>query len=160
MLIVGVGNRMRRDDGVGPAIADRLRDAAPPGWRIVEHNGDGAALMERWKDGAAALIADATRSGAVPGTIVRIAANQEKVPANLFHYSTHAFGVAEAVETARALGRLPGRIVVFGIEGADFSIGEGLSPEVNAAIDRVVTLIRSEIRRIDKEVGSCTSLPL
>ncbi len=58
--------------------------------------------------------------------------------------STHSFGVAEAVELARALGRLPARIVVFGIEGRDFAQGEGLSPDVDAAVDEVVRRVTEE----------------
>jgi hydrogenase maturation protease len=58
--------------------------------------------------------------------------------------STHSFGVAEAVELARALGRPPARVVVFGIEGRDFTPGEGLSPDVGAAVDEVVRRVAEE----------------
>ena len=48
--------------------------------------------------------------------------------------STHAFGVADAVELARALGRLPGRLDVYAIEGASFAAGDRLSPAVERAV--------------------------
>jgi hydrogenase maturation protease len=160
MLIIGVGNRMRRDDGVGPMVADRFREGVSAGWCVVEHSGEGASLMELWQGCAAAVIIDATRSGRPAGTITRIAAERESVPASFFHYSTHAFGVAEAIETARALERLPERIVLFGVEGADFDMGEGLSPAVNAAIAPAVALVRREIQAVEEEIAPCTNSPL
>ena len=66
------------------------------------------------------------------------------LPAVFSRSSTHSFGVAEAVELARALGRLPARVVVFGIEGRDFTPGEGLSPDVDAAVDEVVRRVTEE----------------
>ncbi len=55
-------------------------------------------------------------------------------PPRVFRGSTHALGLGEAIELARALGRLPGRLLVYGVEGADFGTGEGLSPAVTAAL--------------------------
>ena len=65
----------------------------------------------------AAVLVDASSSGAAPGTIHRFDASAEPVPARSFRSSTHAFGVGEAIELARALGKLPGTVVVYGIEG-------------------------------------------
>ena len=64
--------------------------------------------------------------------------------------STHHVGLAETVESARALGQLPRTTVVYGIEGASFEVGEQLSPEVAAVIDTVADAVR-------KEVEECTS---
>ncbi len=67
-----------------------------------------------------------------------------------FHYSTHAFSVAEAVELARALDQLPSRLILYGIEGRDFSAGERLSPEVGAAVDELISRVRQDLRVILK----------
>jgi hydrogenase maturation protease len=64
----------------------------------------------------------------------------------MFHYSTHRFGLAEAVETARALGLLPGSLRVFGIEGQDFGAGIGLSPAVEHSADLLVRRLAKEAR--------------
>ena len=58
--------------------------------------------------------------------------------------STHAFGVADAVELARALDRLPERLDVYAIEGASFAAGAPLSPAVAAAIDELADLLAAE----------------
>lgn len=143
-LILGIGNRYRSDDAVGPLVADRL---AALGLPVREHSGEGAGLIEAWSGVACVFVVDATQSGAAPGTIHRLDAAAEPLPAAFFRYSTHRFGLAEAVETARALNRLPGRLVVYGVEGRHFGFGESLSPEVAEAVGEVV-------RRILQEVGA------
>lgn len=137
-LIIGVGNEFRGDDGVGIAIARRLRAEAPAHVTILEASGEGAALMEAWKGASRVFVIDATRSGSPPGTIRRFEAQAEPLPSRFFHYSTHAFSVAEAVEMARALNQLPPQLIVYGIEGKNYSAGEGLSPEVEKAADSVI----------------------
>lgn len=64
--------------------------------------------------------------------------------------STHGLGVAEAIALGGALGRLPRRLVVIGIEGARFDAGEGLSPEVDRALDHAVALGLEEIARVHR----------
>ena len=89
------------------------------------------------------MVVDAAASGASPGTVHRFDARAAPLPAAHLRSSTHAFGVADAVELARALGRLPGRLDVYAIEGGDFSLGAGLTPPVAAAVEAlVVTLTR------------------
>jgi hydrogenase maturation protease len=145
-LIICVGNPWRRDDGAGPAIAQRLRAMKLPNVAIDELSGEGAALIEAWKDATDVIVIDAARSGGAPGTIHRFDATSARIPSGFFHYSTHAFSVAEAVELARALDQLPPRLILFGIEGCDFTAGKKISPEVSAAIDELAARIRNELQ--------------
>lgn len=140
-LVIGVGNRWRSDDGVGPRIADELAALGVP---ATEHSGEGAGLIDAWSGRPWAVVVDAMRSGAEVGTVRRIDAIAEELPRDTFHRSSHLFGVAEAVETARVLGRLPDRLVIFGIEGGSFSFGDRLCPAVEAAVAEVVGRIRVE----------------
>lgn len=137
-LFVGIGNSFRSDDGVGPWVAEALR---AHGLDALVHAGDGTGLLDLFERHAALVLIDATKSGAAPGTLVRLDAIAAPLRADLFHYSTHRFGLAEAVETARALGQLPRALRVYGIEGANFAAGEDLSPEVEqtarALVDRL-----------------------
>ena len=137
-LIIGVGNVFRGDDGVGVAVARRLRAQTPAEVTIIEASGEGAALMELWKGAARVVVIDATHSGSPAGTIHRFDARAEPLPSRFFHYSTHAFSVAEAVELGRALDVLPPRLVVYGIEGRSYAAGEGLSAEVEKAASDVI----------------------
>ncbi len=137
-LIIGLGNQYRRDDAAGLVVARRLKEAAPEHVRVLEEGGDGAALMESWKDADTVILIDAVRSGTEPGTLHRLDAHTQPIPTRFFHCSTHAFGVAEAIELARALSQLPSRVIVYGIEGKTFEAGQGLSPEVEKATQEVV----------------------
>jgi hydrogenase maturation protease len=131
-LIAGVGNAWRGDDAAGLVAARRLRETLP-GVRVVEVEGDPAALLDLWAGAERAIVVDAVRSGAPPGTIHRVDASA--LPAGLRSASTHALGLADAVELARALGRLPARLELYGIEGARFETGEGLTPAVARAVE-------------------------
>jgi hydrogenase maturation protease len=138
VLIVGVGNAYRHDDAVGLVAARRLRETVGGDARLWEAGGEGTALMEAWQGVDTVLLIDAVRSGAPAGTVHRVDAHAGPVPAALFRGSTHAFNVAEAIELARALNRLPPRLILFGIEGIRFDAGVGLSPDVAQAVDAVV----------------------
>lgn len=143
-LVIGLGNNFRRDDGAGRIVARTLKAAAGEDFRVLEESGEGAALIDTWRGADQVILVDAAHSGAVPGTVHRLDAHAQPIPSNFFHYSTHAFSVAEAVELARALGQLPPRLIVYGIEGKDFSSGEGLSPEVSAAVEEVVRQVKGD----------------
>lgn len=141
-LVIGIGNRLRGDDGAGPLVADRLRAA---GLAAVEHSGEGAGLIEAWQGAALVVIVDAMRSGAEPGTIRRFDAAAATLPTGLFHYSSHQFGLAEAIETARLLDRLPPRLIVYGIEGVRFGFGDPLSGAVARAVAELGERIARDI---------------
>ena len=144
-VVVTIGNGYRRDDGAGLAVAERLRGRLPGGVELVECEQEPSRLIDECDGAAAALVVDAVESGAAPGTLHRFDASAHPVPARLFRSSTHAFGVGEAIELARALGRLPARVIVYGIEGATFAAGEGLTEPVAAAVERVADAVLADV---------------
>ena len=135
-LVVGIGNRFRMDDGVGPWVAETLQQT---GLDARVHAGDGTGLLDLFEDYGNIILVDATRSGAAPGRLVSLDAGVAPLHADMFHYSTHRFGLAEAVETARALGCLPETLRVYGIEGKDFGAGIGLTARVAQTASALVT---------------------
>ena len=146
IVIIGVGNEYRGDDGAGIAVARRLRALFPNGPTILEESGEGAALMQAWQGAAWVMLVDAVSSGAPPGTIHRLDAGAAPLPAGFFHYSTHAFSLAEAVELARSLDQLPSHLIVYGIEGENFHAGLELSPSVEQAMEALVEQAAEELR--------------
>lgn len=144
ILLVGIGNEYRGDDAAGLLIARKLREQLPHALEVIEQSGEGAALLESWENAESVILVDAVQSGAAAGTIHRFEAHAQALPSNFFHYSTHAFSVAEAVELARALNRLPPLLVVYGIEGKNFAHGAPLSSEVESAIAEAVVRIQHE----------------
>ena len=157
--IIGVGNSFRSDDGVGIAVARSLRERLSSGVAVLEQSGEGTALLEAWKGARAVVLVDAVQSGAAPGTIHRLDATAGGIPQAFFRYSTHAFSVAEAVELARALSQLPPRVIVYGIEGRNFSAGEGLSAEVAEASAAVAARILDEVLSLQERETPCTNSP-
>ena len=82
------------------------------------------------------------------GAIHRFDAGTGPLPARVFRSSTHAFGVGDAVELARALGRLPAKVVVYGVEGAGFDAGAALSEPARGAVEAVAESILVEVEEM------------
>lgn len=141
--MIGIGNEDRHDDAAGLATARLLRSER--GARVIEQAGGAAELLEAWAGEPSVIVVDAMASGAPAGTVRRFDAVREPLPAVAAGASTHGLGLAEAVGLARALGRLPARLVLVGIEGADFSPGTGLGPAVAAGVETAARLVRGEI---------------
>ncbi len=151
-LIIGVGNRSRGDDGIGPVVAGRLKGYGFPFAEVIESPSDGAAMIEAWSGADSVILVDAVVSGAAPGTIHRLDPNRQPVPDHFSGGSTHAFNAAEAVELARALGRLPPSFVIYGIEARSFEPGAGMSPEVRKAGMEVTRRALEDLRLISAGV--------
>jgi hydrogenase maturation protease len=149
-VVVGVGNAYRGDDAVGLAVAERVRERAPTDVRVVDCEQEPSRLLDAWGGADVALVVDACASGEPPGTIHRFDVSAAALPARVFRSSTHAFGVGDAVELARALDRLPRRVVVYGVEGAEFSAGASLSDEVAPAVERVANQVLRELQGDDR----------
>ena len=100
MLVLGVGNRWRGDDAAGLEVARRAGG--------IEHEGDATRLLDAWAGAGEVVVVDAAVSGAPPGTLRWFDPRGAPLPATELRSSTHAFGVADAIELARALGGPPG----------------------------------------------------
>ena len=140
MRIIGCGNTDRGDDGAGILVARRLRDL---GLDAMEHSGDGFALLELWHGSDDVVLVDAVASGQAPGTVSVWDAVAQPLKSQNCRCSTHDFGPAEAIEIGRALGRLPQRVRIYGIEAAQLEPGSAASPEVLEAVDRLVGELES-----------------
>jgi hydrogenase maturation protease len=147
-LIIGIGNPFRSDDAAGIVLVRRLCERVPAGVRILEESGEGAALVEAWRDAPAVILVDAVYSGAPPGRLHRLDLRKREFPREFVRYSTHAFGAAEAIELARALERLPAHLIFHGVEGKVFASGERLSPEVEGALPAAVDRILEDVRAL------------
>ena len=132
-LVIGIGNPDRGDDGVGPFVADLIADLPPPGVKAVTCSGDPADLIALWQDWQTVVAVDACQSGTPPGTIREIDARTEPLPDGFGAVSTHGFGLAAAVELARAIFQLPLSLTVVAIEAENFAPGAPLSPAVEQA---------------------------
>jgi hydrogenase maturation protease len=144
-VVIGVGNPYRGDDAVGLAVAERVRDAVPNDVVVLECEQEPTRLVDAWDGADVAVVVDACAGDDAPGTVHRFDADEGPLPARVFRSSTHAFGVGDAVELSRALGRLPARLVVYGIGGTNFAAGAGLSGPVESAVAAVVEAIARDL---------------
>ena len=144
-VVIGVGNPMRGDDGVGPAVIDALRvaeDRLSPGVELVAVDGEATRVIELWRERRLAVVVDAVVSGAVPGTVHRFDRPAvDEISSWRAGTSSHAAGVAEAMVLGTALDRVPDRLVLLGVEAAVIDMGGGLSAPVAAAVPVLVTEI-------------------
>jgi hydrogenase maturation protease len=145
LSLIGIGNRFRRDDAAGLEVVRRLRLAHPPGVILIEQEGEPGSLIESWSSADEALVIDGVSSGSTPGKVHRFDVTDAPLPAEVFNPSTHAMGLPEAVELARELDRLPGRLVVYGIEGESFEAGEGLTEPVQKTVEKLVLDLYHEL---------------
>jgi hydrogenase maturation protease len=145
-LVIGIGNPDRGDDAAGLEVARRVREATRPGAVTVrELTGDQLALIDEWAGASEVYVVDAVCSGGTPGTVYQFGV-ADALTERFRHRGTHTFGLFDVIELARALGRLPGRLRGYGIEGASFAIGDGLSAEAEAAVDKVASLLLTDLR--------------
>ncbi|KOT86031.1 peptidase M52 [Streptomyces rimosus subsp. pseudoverticillatus] len=149
IAVIGVGNTFRRDDGIGPAVVRRLRERAverplPPSVALVDCDGETGRLMTLWEGAELAIVIDAAHAHpGHPGRVHRF--GLEGPYAGPAATSSHGLGLGEAIELSNVLGRLPDRLLVLAVEGADRSLGTGLTPAVAAVVDRLAATVEAEI---------------
>lgn len=152
VLVVGLGQPGRGDDAVGPAVAGRVRDLGVAGARVMQEP-DPSALLADWAGADLVVIADAVRSGCRPGTVHLLHAGHGPLPVRTGAGGTHDFGLAEVIELARSLGRMPPDLVIVGVEAGQFRPGEPLTPEVAAAVDTAARTVAGVVRTVAAEPG-------
>jgi hydrogenase maturation protease len=145
-MVIGIGHPDRGDDAVGRIVAARLAARAPASVTVLEHDGETAGLLEWLGSADTAILVDAAMSGEAVGTVQRFDVGPTPLPAGCF-VSTHGMGLAEAVELARVLGRMPRRCIVYAIEARAFDHGAPLSPPVAVAVDEVVARVLEELEQ-------------
>ena len=157
VIVIGVGTEFRCDDGAGPAVIERLRGTVPADVELLASDGEPTRLMETWTDAAVAIVVDAVSGGgAAPGTLHRVvvpgeAAGRDGAPPpgrlapTTTPASSHGLGLGAAIELSRALSRLPGQLILHGVQGEVFGYGQAFSSAVAAAIDDLTARVRADV---------------
>ena len=148
-LVIGVGNAMGGDDAAGRLVAQKLAGAKRD-FDVMESFGGAADLVTAFEGRAHVLIVDACLSGAGPGTLHHFDACAAALPPFLNAVSSHAIGVGEGIELARALDMLPDICQVIAIEGGDFTTGAPVSKPVADAVQTCAFDILSRLGRASR----------
>lgn len=155
IVVVGLGNSYRKDDGVGIVAAAALDDLALPGVRVVTEVVEPTSLLEAWSGAGLAVVIDATVvTPSTPGRIRRCVLKD--VVAASEGLSSHGVDITRTHALGQALGRVPDALVVFTIDVADTGHGIGLTPQVAGAVPEVVCMVVDEINRTQASIGMCT----
>ena len=148
LLIIGLGNPDRGDDGVGALVVEALTGRQPSDVEMMLRTGDMLALVEDWAGANTVICIDAAAAVGSPGRIHRVDGYADALLPEPGLASSHAFGLAEAIALSRALGTAPPTLVVYAIEGRVFDTGAPVSPEVAGAVEAATSQILTEVRRL------------
>ncbi len=152
VVVVGLGNRYRRDDAVGVVAADALNELALTGVRVVTDIVEPVSLLEAWSGAALAVVIDAAvMTPSTPGRVRRCVLSD--VVAASEGLSSHGVDITRTHALGKALGRGPEALVVFTIEVADTGHGVGLTPQVAGAVPELVRMAVDEINRTQPAIG-------
>ncbi len=144
-VIIGVGNRWRRDDIAGIAVLDALRIQIDDQVDLVESDGEPTRLIDAFKRAPKVIMVDAVVTGAAPGTIHRY--TDQELPDRMgIGQSSHLVGLIGTIELGKLLGRLPNGLVLIGIEATDFANGEGMTEPVAKGVQAAVAAVLAELR--------------
>lgn len=151
-LIVGCGNLLRGDDGVGPVLIRHLLDRGlPPHVQVVDGGTAGMDVAFRMRGMARVILIDASQTGAEPGTIYRVPGSEVENLPPLEGLHLHAFRWDHALAFARWLlkDEYPTEITVYLIEAANIDFGDELSAPVAVAMEEVIHLLLTELSPVD-----------
>ncbi len=148
VLVLCLGNALRRDDAVALRVADALEAAPEAGVAVRRSAKAGLYLLDEMEGFERVVVVDAVRTGAhAPGAVLSFPLEDLHTPGGP---SPHAIGLPSAVSRARAAGApVPSRIHVVAVEVVDLdTVGEGLTPEVEAAVAPAARAAREAVRAL------------
>jgi hydrogenase maturation protease len=149
LLILGLGNLLCCDDGVGVAALSRLMRGyeAPEGVLMMDGGTLGLSLLPYLQDARRVILVDAIAAKGPPGSPVRLE-GEDVAHAVLHRLSPHQVGVADLLDGARILGDVPDEVVLVGVVPASMELSIERTPEVEAAIPDLVARVVREAARL------------
>jgi hydrogenase maturation protease len=145
ILILGVGNLLLSDEGVGVHIAQRMMHMnLPPEVHVVEGGTDGFGLVSVILEADRMILIDAVKGGGQPGSIYRFDIHDCPPYPDLFKTSVHQISILEVINLSSLIGSTP-RTTIIGVEPHCLDMGMELSPQIEAKIPTIIQLIQKEI---------------
>lgn len=145
VVIVGVGNLLLSDEGVGVHVANQLlKTALPPGVTVIEGGTDGFGLLDVVSEAEQIIVIDAVKGNAAPGSLYRFGLDEIRYRCGGFKTSFHQIGLLEVLALAKLTGRDP-KVIVIGVEPKSLEMGMKLTPEIDAQIPRIIELVWEEL---------------
>ena len=150
LKVISLGNRLRKDDGVGPLIVEELRkNDIPVPVTLFDAGSDAFTLLEHLSGSEPLVLIDAARMGKNPGDVVRLQLNDRSLSQMDRIISLHGFGFADVYRMARGIGRVADCTFI-GIEPKSIDFGESLSDEVRASVPAIMQMVMEEASKHGK----------
>ena len=147
VVVLGVGNLLLSDEGVGVHVANKLMEMdLPPGVQVVEGGTDGFRLMNVVTGAARLIVVDAIKGGGPPGSIYRFDIEDAPTYPDEYKTSVHQIGILEVVHLSELIGEAP-ETTIIGVEPKSLDMDMELSPEVKAKLPRIIELVLEEVNR-------------
>ena len=145
VLVLGIGNILLRDEGVGVRVIEQMQTMhLPDDVELVDGGTAGADLLDVLAERRKVIVIDAVQADCEPGTVLQFTADDLVRPEGV-GMSLHELGLGEALTMTRHLGCSPKDVVVFGIKPKDIGCGLELSEEIAASVPKVIELVLAEI---------------
>jgi hydrogenase maturation protease len=146
VLVLGVGNILLRDEGVGVRVVEAMQQTDLPPWaELVDGATAGFDLLDVLADRQKVIVIDAIDGDFEPGTVLRFSA-EEAMPQAHPGVSLHDVGIFEALAATKLLGMAPEEVTILGVKPKDEGYGLELSAEIDALVPRIVDLVRAELQ--------------
>ena len=146
VLVLGLGNPLRGDDGVGPRVVKELaRRGLPEGVTTLDGGTGGLNLLPMLEGWERVIVVDAAEMGRRPGEFVRFIPSDVRLASALDSFSLHHAGLSEVLALADALDRSLPELIIFGVQPADVGWGEGLSLAVERTLPALIDAVIAEM---------------
>jgi len=146
IVILGVGNLLLSDEGVGVHVANELiKRQLPPGVKVIEGGTDGFRLLNVITEADRLIVVDAVKGGGIPASIYRFDIDEVQNCPSGFKTSVHQIGILEVINLSGLIGKTP-RTTVIGIEPKSLEMSMELSPEIKEKIPRIIELVLEELK--------------
>ena len=145
-VILGVGNVLLSDEGIGVHVVNELSTMElPPGVSVVEGGTDGFRLLNIITETDRLIVIDAVKGGADPGSIYRFNVDDVKNVPSGFRTSVHQVGILEVIDLSGLIGKTP-KTTIIGVEPKSLEMSLELTPEIKAKIPRIIEIIFEELK--------------
>jgi hydrogenase maturation protease len=146
-VILGIGNVLLSDEGIGVHVANALSGMnLPQGVSVIEGGTDGFRLLNIITEADRLIVVDAVKGGAEPGSIYRFNVDEVKNVPSGFRTSVHQVGILEVIDLSGLIGKTP-KTTVIGVEPKSLEMSLELSPEIKEKIPRIIELVFEELKQ-------------
>jgi hydrogenase maturation protease len=149
ILVLGVGNTLMGDDGVGIRVVEMLADEDIPPNVVLKEAGLPGWGLPSWFEGmSTVLLIDAVQMGQEPGSWKRFNTDDLQIVMENNTLSLHQNDLACGLALSQAMNLMPENLLLYGIEPANTAPGDDLSPEVEASLPELIKNILLDLEKI------------